>query len=169
MLIVIVMVATITPITGCNCPPKTHPPKTRPPYGPPKTRPPKIRPPYGPPKTPPKITPPKTPPQPTPPTVPGTPIPVTPVPGGKNCPIDALKLGACVDLLSGLVHVGIGDPVVNKCCPLVQGVLGLEAALCLCTTIRAKLLSLNIYLPLALELLASCGLKPPEGFKCPSS
>eukprot|EP01018_Ginkgo_biloba_P016374 Gb_09669 [translate_table: standard] len=131
MLIAIVMVATITPITGCgsyNCPPKTHPPNTRPPSG-----------------------------------------PGTPSGGGKSCPIDALKLGACVDLLGGLVHVGIGDPVVNQCCPVVQGVLGLEAALCLCTTIRAKVLNLNIYLPLALELLVSCGVKPPAGFKCPSN
>ncbi|GLJ25604.1 hypothetical protein SUGI_0490480 [Cryptomeria japonica] len=85
-----------------------------------------------------------------------------------KCPLDALKLGACVDVLSGLVHVGIGDPVVNQCCPVIQGVLGLEAALCLCTTIRAKLLNLNILLPVALELIIGCGKTVPKGFKCPS-
>ncbi|WP_369041473.1 alpha-amylase inhibitor/seed storage/lipid transfer family protein [Acinetobacter baumannii] len=63
----------------------------------------------------------------------------------------------------------IGDPVVNECCPVIQGLAGLEAALCLCTAIRAKVLSLNVYLPLALELIASCGLTPPEGFKCPEA
>lgn len=87
--------------------------------------------------------------------------------GGGSCPIDALKLGACVDLLGGLVHVGLGDPTVNQCCPLIQGVLELEAALCFCTTIRLKLLNLNIILPLALELFVQCGTTPPPGFKCP--
>ncbi|KAE8665358.1 hypothetical protein F3Y22_tig00112632pilonHSYRG00066 [Hibiscus syriacus] len=56
--------------------------------------------------------------------------PVTP-PSGKGkpfqspptkdtCPIDTLKLGAYVDLLGGLVHIGLGDPVVNQCCLLVH-------------------------------------------------
>lgn len=87
--------------------------------------------------------------------------------GSPSCPLDALKLGACVDLLGGLVHLGIGDPAVNQCCPLIQGVAELEAALCLCTTIRLKLLNLNVILPLALELFVQCGLNPPAGFTCP--
>ncbi|GLJ25605.1 hypothetical protein SUGI_0490490 [Cryptomeria japonica] len=85
-----------------------------------------------------------------------------------KCPLDALKLGACVDVLSGLVHVGVGDPVLNQCCPVIEGVLALEAALCLCTTIRAKLLNLNILLPVALELIVACGKTVPPGFKCPA-
>ncbi|RWW38337.1 hypothetical protein BHE74_00056440 [Ensete ventricosum] len=83
-----------------------------------------------------------------------------------TCPVDAIKIGACVDLLGGLVHIVIGDPVVNQCCPLLQGLLELEAAVCLCTTIRLRLLSINIYLPLALQLLITCGMTPPPGFTC---
>ncbi|GLJ25603.1 hypothetical protein SUGI_0490470 [Cryptomeria japonica] len=94
--------------------------------------------------------------------------PPPPPTSAAKCPLDALKLGACVDVLSGLVHVGIGDPVVNQCCPVIEGVLGLEAALCLCTTIRAKLLNLNILLPVALELIIACGETVPAGFKCPA-
>ncbi|GLJ25707.1 hypothetical protein SUGI_0492320 [Cryptomeria japonica] len=85
----------------------------------------------------------------------------------SSCPLNAVKLGACVDVLGGLVNATIGDPAVNKCCPVLQGVLEIEAALCLCTTIRAKVLSLNIILPIALELFVQCGLNPPPGFKCP--
>ncbi|GLJ25609.1 hypothetical protein SUGI_0490560 [Cryptomeria japonica] len=85
-----------------------------------------------------------------------------------NCPVNAVKLGACVDLLSGLVHVSAGDPVANQCCPVIQGVAALEAALCLCTTIRAKVLGLNVLLPVALSLVASCGKTVPAGFKCPA-
>ncbi|GLJ25678.1 hypothetical protein SUGI_0491980 [Cryptomeria japonica] len=39
-----------------------------------------------------------------PPTVPSPNVPYNP-PGGGKCPIDALKLGACVDLLNHLVHI----------------------------------------------------------------
>ncbi|GLJ25614.1 hypothetical protein SUGI_0490700 [Cryptomeria japonica] len=114
----------------------------------------------------------KYPPTPKTPKTPSTPgTGKTPPSGGGTsgqCPIDALKLGACVDLLSGLVHVGLGDPVTNQCCPLIQGVAALEVALCLCTTIRVKLLNLNVILPVALSLVASCGLTVPPGFKCPA-
>ncbi|KAJ1392667.1 Hydrophobic seed protein [Sesbania bispinosa] len=94
-------------------------------------------------------------------------VPVLPPPTQRTCPIDALKLGLCLDVLGGLVHVGIGNPVENVCCPVIQGLLDLEAAICLCTVIRAKLLNLNIFLPLALQVLITCGKTPPPGFVCP--
>lgn len=109
----------------------------------------------------------KYPPTPKTPKIPSTPKPPS-TPSTGKCSLDILKLGACVDLLSGLVHVGVGDPVANQCCPLIQGVAALEAALCLCTTIRVKLLNLNVVLPLALSLVASCGLTVPPGFQCPT-
>ncbi|MBA0797218.1 hypothetical protein Gohar_007933, partial [Gossypium harknessii] len=102
--------------------------------------------------------------------------PVTNPPSGKpcppppstkaTCPIDTLKLGACVDLLGGAVHVGVGDPVVNACCPVLKGLVELEAAVCLCTTLKLKLLNLKIYAPIALQLLISCGKTPPPGYTC---
>ncbi|KAK7330741.1 hypothetical protein VNO77_24940 [Canavalia gladiata] len=96
------------------------------------------------------------------------PPPTTPYPAPKrNCPIDALKLGLCLDVLGGLVHVGIGKPIENVCCPVIRGLVELEAAICLCTVIRAKLLNLNIFLPLALQVLITCGKNPPPAFVCP--
>ena len=71
-----------------------------------------------------------------------------------------------MDLLGGLVHIGLGDPVVNKCCPLIAGLAELEAAVCLCTTLKIKLLNLKIYVPLALQLLVTCGKTPPPGYTC---
>lgn len=94
------------------------------------------------------------------------PFPGCPSPTTETCPIDTLKLGACVDLLGGLVHIGLGDPVVNTCCPVLQGLVELEAAVCLCTTIKLKVLNLNIYVPLALQLLITCGKTPPPGYTC---
>ncbi|PIM99373.1 hypothetical protein CDL12_28132 [Handroanthus impetiginosus] len=116
-------------------------------------------------------------------TVPKVPIPPVTVPpvlnppkGGKapctppaapaTCPIDTLKLGACVDLLGGLVHIGLGDPAANECCPIISGLVELEAAVCLCTTLKIKALNLNIYVPLALQLLVTCGKTPPPGYTC---
>lgn len=65
------------------------------------------------------------------------------------------------------MHIGLGDPVVNVCCPVLQGLLELEAAVCLCTALRLKVLNLNIFIPIALQVLATCGKKVPPGFTCP--
>ncbi|XP_057550049.1 36.4 kDa proline-rich protein [Amaranthus tricolor] len=93
--------------------------------------------------------------------------PGTPAPKSKDkCPINVLKLGACVDLLGGLVHVGLGDPAVNKCCPILKGIAEAEAAICLCTALKSKVLDLNVYVPIALQLLLTCGKTPPPGFTC---
>ncbi|KAE9587583.1 hypothetical protein Lal_00039225 [Lupinus albus] len=92
--------------------------------------------------------------------------PITLPPAQATCPIDTLKLGACVDLLGQFVHIGIGNPNVNKCCPLLQGLVELEAAVCLCTTLKLKYMNLNIYVPLAIQLLITCGKTPPSGYTC---
>uniref|UniRef100_A0A0E0A5M3 Hydrophobic seed protein domain-containing protein n=1 Tax=Oryza glumipatula TaxID=40148 RepID=A0A0E0A5M3_9ORYZ len=164
-------------------PPPTPPYVPSPPYVPPYIPPPYV-PPYIPPPTPPYVppyipppTPPYVPPYVPPPTPPSPPpyvpsptppyVPPPSPPATKTCPIDALKLNACVDVLGGLIHLVIGQKARAKCCPLVQGIADLDAALCLCTTIRARLLNINIYLPVALELLITCGKHPPPGFKCP--
>ncbi|KAL5850608.1 hypothetical protein ACOSQ4_008621 [Xanthoceras sorbifolium] len=165
-------------------PPVTLPPIVKPPVTvPPVTLPPIVKPPVTvPPVTlPPTVKPPVTLPPVTLPPVTVPPVTVPPVttkpPGGKaacapspsskdKCPIDTLKLGACVDLLGGLVHIGLGDPVINQCCPVLQGLVELEAAVCLCTTLKLKLLNLNIYVPLALQLLITCGKTPPPGYTC---
>ncbi|KAF9596299.1 hypothetical protein IFM89_008825 [Coptis chinensis] len=83
-----------------------------------------------------------------------------------TCPINTLKLGACVDVLGGLIHIGLGDPIENVCHPILGGLLELEAAVCLCTTLRLKLFNLNI-IPFALQALITCGKTPPPGFICP--
>ncbi|GMQ07141.1 hypothetical protein CsSME_00051470 [Camellia sinensis var. sinensis] len=148
-------------------PPVTLPPVTLPPIvNPPITLPPGILPPIKP--LPPVTVPPVTNPPTTKPCPPPPPKPCLPClpPPPATCPIDTLKLGACVDLLGGLVHIGLGDPVVNECCPVLQGLVELEAAVCLCTTLKLKVLNLNIFVPLALQLLVTCGKTPPPGFTC---
>lgn len=142
----------------CNQPsPKTtHPPvfKRRP--SPPSIKPPVI------------VNPPVTN-QPPAPSGGGGGVPSTnPSPSSSDkCPADSLKLGLCVDVLGGLVHAGVGDPVVNTCCPVIGGLLELEAAVCLCTTLRIKLLNLNIVIPLTIQALISCGKTLPPNFTCP--
>ncbi|XP_071736085.1 putative lipid-binding protein At4g00165 [Rutidosis leptorrhynchoides] len=56
-----------------------------------------------------------------------------------KCPKDTLKFGICGDWL-GLVHEAIGAQPDSKCCTLVKGLADLEAALCLCTAIKANVL-----------------------------
>ncbi|KAJ9167723.1 hypothetical protein P3X46_019327 [Hevea brasiliensis] len=85
----------------------------------------------------------------------------------ETCPRDALKLGVCADLL-GLVNVVVGGPPSgNKCCALLAGLADLEAALCLCTAIKANVLGINLNVPVTLSLLISaCAKSIPPGFQC---
>ncbi|WOK97166.1 14 kDa proline-rich protein DC2.15-like [Canna indica] len=88
--------------------------------------------------------------------------------GGGKCPIDALKLGVCANVLSGLINVSLGKPPKSPCCPLISGLVDLEAAVCLCTAIKANILGINLNIPVDLSLLLNyCGKKVPKGFQCP--
>ncbi|GJN26482.1 hypothetical protein PR202_gb14414 [Eleusine coracana subsp. coracana] len=114
-------------------------------------------------------------PTPKPPPPPPTPVPCPPpppytppsTPSGK-CPINTLKLLACVDALNGLVHAVVGAKAGTVCCPLLKGIADLDAALCLCTAIKAKALGLNLVIPVAIEVLVNeCHKNVPASFQCP--
>ncbi|KAL1828462.1 hypothetical protein DCAR_0207683 [Daucus carota subsp. sativus] len=91
--------------------------------------------------------------------------PATPTPKSAKC--DGLKLGVCAKVLGGLVGTVVGTPDKKPCCSLLQGVADLDAALCLCTAIKANVLGLNLNVPVDLSLLLNyCGKKAPAGFKC---
>ncbi|CAL1401432.1 unnamed protein product [Linum trigynum] len=86
--------------------------------------------------------------------------------GGK-CPKDTLKLGVCANLLNDLVHLVVGTPATTPCCSLLGDLVDLEAAVCLCTALKANVLGLNLNVPIALSLLLNvCGKSAPEGFQC---
>ncbi|XP_050268396.1 14 kDa proline-rich protein DC2.15-like [Quercus robur] len=94
------------------------------------------------------------------------PTPVAPAPAGESCPKDTLKLGVCVDLL-GLINLQLGTPPTSNCCALLTGLTNLEAALCLCTAIKANVLGINLNVPVSLSLLLSaCQKTVPAGFQC---
>ncbi|KAK4385118.1 Lipid transfer protein EARLI 1 [Sesamum angolense] len=84
-----------------------------------------------------------------------------------TCPRDALKLGVCANLLGGAVGVVVGNPPTTPCCALLAGLVDLEAAVCLCTAIRANVLGINLNIPVSLSLLLNvCGRTPLPGFTC---
>ncbi|XP_074331883.1 14 kDa proline-rich protein DC2.15-like [Apium graveolens] len=79
---------------------------------------------------------------------------------------DGLKLGVCANVLT-FVDVVVGSPPKLPCCSLIDGLVHLEAALCLCTAIRANVLGINLNIPVALSVvLNNCGKKVPTGFEC---
>lgn len=109
-------------------------------------------------------------PSPTPKRPPYIPTPSVPSPkkGGGKCPIDALKLGVCANVLKGLINIELGKPPKKPCCTLIQGLLDLEAAICLCTALKGNILGINLNIPIDLSLLINyCGKKVPAGFQCP--
>ncbi|XP_052478370.1 14 kDa proline-rich protein DC2.15-like [Gossypium raimondii] len=95
---------------------------------------------------------------------PNTPT-LTPSARGR-CPRDALKLGVCANVLN-LVNVTVGSPPVMPCCSLLNGLVNLEAAACLCTAIRANILGINLNIHVSLSLLLNvCSRNVPTGFQC---
>ncbi|XP_050888222.1 lipid transfer protein EARLI 1 isoform X2 [Lathyrus oleraceus] len=168
---------------SCNPKPKPSPPppsKNSSPCPPPPSTTPKATPPHTPstthPPPTPSTTPKASPPPPTPSTTPttSTPPPSTTTPTAspptpstsQKCPKDTLKLGVCANLL-GLVNVVVGSPASSKCCALIQGLADLDAAICLCTAIKANVLGINLNVPVTLSLLLSaCQKSIPSGFQC---
>ncbi|XP_072968122.1 14 kDa proline-rich protein DC2.15-like [Typha angustifolia] len=91
----------------------------------------------------------------------------TPTPSSGSCPMDTLKLGICADVLHGLIDVKVGKPPKYPCCSLLEGLVDLEAAVCLCTAIKANILGIKLNVPVDLSLLLNyCGKKVPAGYKC---
>ncbi|KAK6917156.1 Hydrophobic seed protein domain [Dillenia turbinata] len=91
----------------------------------------------------------------------------TPSPSMGKCPRDTLKLGVCVDLLKGLLGLTLGTPPKKPCCSLIKGLADLDAAVCLCTAIKASVLGIKLNLPVDLSLLLNVySKKVPSGFQC---
>ncbi|KAF6984143.1 hypothetical protein CFC21_002189 [Triticum aestivum] len=86
-----------------------------------------------------------------------------------KCPTDALKLHVCANVLD-LIKAKVGVPPLNdRCCPLLNGLVDLDAAICLCTAIKADVLGIHINLPIHLSLILNfCGKGVPTGFMCPN-
>lgn len=90
-----------------------------------------------------------------------------PAPSGTTCPVDALKFGVCADVLN-LIKIKAGKPPVVPCCSLLEGLVDLEAAVCLCTAIKADVLGIKLNLPIDLSLILNyCNKSCPSGFTCP--
>ncbi|CAH1415660.1 unnamed protein product [Lactuca virosa] len=94
------------------------------------------------------------------------PIP-SPKPFDAACPTDALKLGVCANVLGRLLGFDVGNPPNKPCCSLIEGLVDLEAAICLCTAIKANVLGINLNVPFSLTLLLNiCSKKVPKDFQC---
>ncbi|TVU48689.1 hypothetical protein EJB05_08334, partial [Eragrostis curvula] len=97
------------------------------------------------------------------------PTPTPPATNIRSCPIDALKLRVCANVLN-LLKLNIPGVIggSDDCCPLLEGLVDLDAAVCLCTAIRANILGINLNVPVDLTLLLNhCGKVCPADFTCP--
>ncbi|XP_043703950.1 14 kDa proline-rich protein DC2.15-like, partial [Telopea speciosissima] len=90
-----------------------------------------------------------------------------PTPPSTGCPIDTLKLGVCANVLQSLLNVTLGTAASSSCCSLIQNLVDLDAAVCLCTAIKANILGINLNIPVSLSLLLNyCGKNVPSGYEC---
>ncbi|KAG6430779.1 hypothetical protein SASPL_108852 [Salvia splendens] len=87
-------------------------------------------------------------------------------PSKSTCPRDTLKLGVCANLVGGLIGATIGTPPRVPCCTLIEELADVEAALCLCTALKANILGINLNVPISLSLLLNvCSKMVPSGFQ----
>ncbi|KAM0903902.1 hypothetical protein ACQ4PT_018374 [Festuca glaucescens] len=88
--------------------------------------------------------------------------------GGGKCSIDVLNLRVCPNVLGGLLGLKVNVPAHDECCPLLRGLVDLDAAVCLCTAIKANVLGIvDLNVPLDMSvLLNQCGKTCPSDFTC---
>ncbi|KAL4344261.1 hypothetical protein S245_036973 [Arachis hypogaea] len=85
----------------------------------------------------------------------------------KGCPRDALKLGVCAKILNGPIGAVVGSPPDHPCCSVLDGLIDLEVAVCLCTAIKANILGIDLNIPISLSLLLNaCEKTRPSDFQC---
>ncbi|KAK8671404.1 hypothetical protein V6N13_038000 [Hibiscus sabdariffa] len=85
---------------------------------------------------------------------------------GLSRTCNPLNLGVCLNLLS-LVDAEVGNLPTKQCCSLIEGLVDLEAAVCLCSAVRANVLGININLPISLSLfLNNCGRRVSTEYVC---
>ncbi|KAJ0243174.1 Hydrophobic seed protein domain-containing protein [Hirschfeldia incana] len=80
------------------------------------------------------------------------------------CPTNTLQFGLCVNVLN-VVDLTVGTPLVQPCCSLVQGLVALDAAACLCKALHLSILGINLTADLTV-LLRSCNIHGAQGFQC---
>ncbi|KAF5203861.1 pEARLI1-like lipid transfer protein [Thalictrum thalictroides] len=85
-----------------------------------------------------------------------------------TCRRDAFKFGVCANLLDGFISVEVGTAPYHPCCTIIRGLVDLEAAACLCTAIKVRVLDIiELSVPLTISfLLNACGKRDPTGFEC---
>ncbi|KAF8090129.1 hypothetical protein N665_0485s0004 [Sinapis alba] len=83
-----------------------------------------------------------------------------------SCPRDSLQISACANVLD-VVKLILGSPAVPQCCSLIEGLVDLDAAACLCTALKVKILGINLNLPLYINILLNgCGRNTPTYYQC---
>ncbi|XP_038679496.1 putative lipid-binding protein AIR1 [Tripterygium wilfordii] len=80
------------------------------------------------------------------------------------CPRSVLDLKVCANVLNW-VNVKVGDS--SPCCKLIDNLVDLDAAVCLCTALKASVLGAKLDIPVSFKLLLNdCNKKVPVDFKC---
>ncbi|CAN6232751.1 unnamed protein product [Urochloa humidicola] len=86
-----------------------------------------------------------------------------------KCGVSTASLGACTSALRPVFRAKVAASPVQPCCSLVNGLANAEAAACLCSAVRAAVVSIRgspVNFPLYFGfVLNNCGRRAP-GFTC---
>ncbi|EAY79454.1 hypothetical protein OsI_34585 [Oryza sativa Indica Group] len=90
--------------------------------------------------------------------------------GHGRCPIDALKLRVCANVLNGALlarEQSCHGPIRHACPAARLAIADADAAVCLCTAVKANVLGVNLNVPVELKLILNkCGKTCPSDFTC---
>ncbi|XP_058746675.1 putative lipid-binding protein AIR1 [Vicia villosa] len=89
-------------------------------------------------------------------------------PSQSQCPIDTSKLGVCCIALGRIIITNFRSDD-NNCCELIDGLADLEAATCLCITLKAKAAVLGKKFDITNDIgviLNTCQKTIPPEYKC---
>ncbi|XP_058746673.1 pEARLI1-like lipid transfer protein 3 [Vicia villosa] len=85
-----------------------------------------------------------------------------------QCPIDASKLGVCCSVISHIIITNSRSND-NNCCELIDDLTDLEAATCICITLKAKAAVLGKKFDITNDIgviLNTCQKTIPPEYKC---
>ncbi|KAK8541930.1 hypothetical protein V6N13_137490 [Hibiscus sabdariffa] len=86
---------------------------------------------------------------------------------GQPGTCNPLNLGVCLNVLGGLLNLEVGNVPSQQCCSLIQGLVDLEASVCLCTAIRANVLDMiKLDVPISLSLNSTTVEGKPQLITC---
>nr|GMD52074.1 14 kDa proline-rich protein DC2.15-like [Ipomoea batatas] len=101
--------------------------------------------------------------------------PPPPPPPSNTCNTTQV-LSVCANLINEAVRANVGippspnDPAARECCPLIQGLVDVQAGLCLCAAVKADVSPIvDVDIDTTVKVVLNVCNRPNSAIKCPNN